>query len=82
MKLKEKIEAYKESFKTNAPKKVQTLIQRATDDLTNSGILSRVVKKGAPAPKFTLENINKTQVSLSSLLSKGPLVLGFFRGRW
>jgi peroxiredoxin len=57
--------------------------ERATEDLFNTGIEDRILKVGAQAPPFTLEDaLTNKPVSSSDLLALGPLVVNFFRGRW
>ena len=40
------------------------------------------IKVGQPAPDFTLENIDRKQVSLSKFRGKKSVVLVFYRGQW
>jgi hypothetical protein len=82
MSLEDKLDKLKESFKTKAPPDAQEIIHRATEDLKNSGIMDHVVKVGDKAPDFTLKNTGGQDVSLSALLSDGPVVLTFYRGKW
>ena len=82
MKLQEKLDELKKDFETKAPKEVLKVMHRATDDLRKSGILDRAISVGDKAPEFTLKNTREQEVNLSQLLSKGPIVLGFYRGRW
>jgi hypothetical protein len=82
MKLQEKLDALRKSFEKQVPPEALEIMHRATDDLRNSGIMDRAVKVGDKAPDFTLRNTGGREVSLSQLLSKGPVVLGFYRGRW
>ena len=82
MSLKEKIQAYKEEFKKKAPQEAQEVMQRATRQLQESGVAEKAVSVGDPAPAFTLQDTEGNDVALSSLLEKGPVVLGFYRGRW
>jgi len=82
MKLQEKLDDLKKDFETKAPKEVLKVMHRATDDLRKSGILDRAISVGDKAPEFTLKNTREQEVNLSQLLSKGPIVLGFYRGRW
>jgi peroxiredoxin len=57
--------------------------EKATEDLFNTGIEDRVLKAGAQAPPFTLEDaLTHKPVNSSDLLALGPLVVNFFRGRW
>jgi peroxiredoxin len=57
--------------------------EKATADLFNTGIEDRILKAGAEAPTFTLEDaLTQKPVSSADLLALGPLVVNFFRGRW
>jgi peroxiredoxin len=57
--------------------------EKATEDLFNTGIEDRILKAGAEAPAFTLEDaLTHKPVSSADLLALGPLVINFFRGRW
>jgi cytochrome oxidase Cu insertion factor (SCO1/SenC/PrrC family) len=40
------------------------------------------VKLGQPAPDFTLQNVDGTNVSLSDFRGKKSVVLVFYRGHW
>jgi hypothetical protein len=82
MGLQEKLDAYRKDFEGSVPKEALEIMHRATQDLRNSGILNRTVKIGDQAPDFLLNNTRGEVVSLSQLLTKGPIVLGFYRGRW
>ena len=54
----------------------------ATEQLRNSGILGRVIKPGARAPDFTLNDQNGAPVGLSALTAHGPVLMSVFRGFW
>ncbi len=82
MKLQEKLDTIKKDFEKRLKPEIVEVMHRATDDLRNSGIVGRAVKVGDKAPDFTLKNTDGQEISLSQLLSKGPVVLGFYRGRW
>ncbi len=57
--------------------------EKATEDLFNTGIEDRILKTGAKAPAFTLEDaLTHKPVNSADLLALGPLVVNFFRGRW
>ena len=57
--------------------------EKATEDLFNTGIEDRVLKVGAQAPAFTLEDARtRKPVNSTDLLAIGPLVVNFFRGLW
>ena len=82
MKLPEKMTEFKKNFEAKAPKKALEIMHRATRHLKDSEILKHTPKPGNKAPDFTLEDTAGKKVSLSGLLEKGPVVLGFYRGRW
>jgi len=57
-------------------------MHRATEELRASGILDRALKPGDPMPAFRLANTRGETVDSAGLLKNGPLVVGFFRGKW
>jgi hypothetical protein len=80
--LAEQLTNSRKNFEAKAPPGVVETMHRATEELRGSGILDRVLKKGDRAPEFTLPDAHGTIVSSAELLSKGPLVVSFFRGKW
>lgn len=82
MSLKEKLEAHKKKSQETAPPEALQVMQRATDDLRQSGILTRVLKVGDRVPEFTLPDEQGQSVNSAALLGKGPLVISFYRGAW
>ena len=56
--------------------------EQAIAELFASGIEERRLPVGARAPEFALEDGSGRTVRSSDLLSLGPLVIDFFRGRW
>jgi peroxiredoxin len=57
--------------------------EKATAELFNTGIEDHILKVGAQAPAFSLEDARTGKLVRSTdLLALGPLVLNFFRGRW
>ena len=82
MALQEKLDMMREMSKTRIPPEARAIMERSIDDLRTSGIMSRVVRVGQPAPGFTLPDAAGRPVSLRELLTRGPVVLSFYRGRW
>jgi hypothetical protein len=82
MGLQEKLTRLRKGFEAQAPKEVVETMHRATADLEKSGILDRTVKVGDQAPDFSLKNADGQEFSLKDLLSHGPVVLSFYRGKW
>ena len=55
---------------------------RATAELIESGQAQRAKKAGDAAPEFSLKDPEGNPVTSRDLLSKGPLVISFYRGVW
>ena len=56
-----------------------------TDDIDRvrvSGTLDHALKVSQQAPEFTLPDAFGHEVSLKTLLAKGPVVVSFYRGEW
>ncbi|MEW6349205.1 MAG: hypothetical protein AB1646_09095 [Thermodesulfobacteriota bacterium] len=73
-------------FRTNRraqiPPESLAVIDRAIEDLRNSGILEKCLTKGDAAPDFTGQTAQGEAVELSRLLAHGSVVLSFYRGGW
>jgi hypothetical protein len=82
MNLQEQLNAVKAKFEATAPKNAIAIMHRAIDELRNSGILEHTLKVGDTAPDFTLKNAEGKIISSKELLTKGPLILSFYRGKW
>jgi len=82
MKLQDKLDKYKQSFLEKAPADAIEVMQRATRELAESGLVDKAVKTGDCAPDFTLENTAGEKVGLAGMLLKGPVVLTYYRGKW
>jgi hypothetical protein len=82
MSLNDKLNAVKEEFAKTAPPEALKVIGRAIGDLMASGALEKVVKEGDVIPSFELADSEDRMVSSADLLSRGPLVVHFYRGVW
>ncbi len=82
MKLQEKLDAYKKGFLKKVPEDALSIMKQATENLRNSDIMDQTIKIGHKAPDFELKNMDGKDVLLKELLKKGPVVLGFYRGKW
>ena len=56
--IQQKLDAPKKQVETSAPKEALDIMHRATQDLAQSGIMERIVKKGCQAPDFTLKELH------------------------
>ena len=82
MPLQDTLDAMRASFESKLPPDVVTTMHQATEALLHSGIMDRVLTAGDRAPRFTLPSHTGDRVNSQDLLSKGPLVVGFYRGVW
>ncbi|WP_158751077.1 redoxin domain-containing protein [Acidobacterium sp. S8] len=56
--------------------------EQAVSDLFSTGIEEQILPIGAKAPEFALPDASGRIVHSTDLLSLGPLIVDFFRGRW
>lgn len=82
MSLQEKLDAQRERFEEHAPEEVVAVMHRATEALERSGRVEEAVGVGDRAPDFALPDGSGETVRLEELRARGPVILGFFRGRW
>jgi peroxiredoxin len=80
--LREQFAERKELINKYVPPEILAIHARSNAELKQGGISDRVLSIGAKAPAFELSDHNGRPVSFSELLSKGRLVICFFRGRW
>jgi peroxiredoxin len=72
----------KELIAKYVPPETQAVHARVIADLKAARFSERVLQKGATAPPFEIKDHNGKTISSADLLSKTPLVICFFRGRW
>ncbi|MDQ7784537.1 MAG: redoxin domain-containing protein [Desulfomonilaceae bacterium] len=82
MSLTEELARRREKSREHIPADQLAVMDRATKDLENSGIVDSSLQEGGIAPDFALPNALGNTVSLSEALARGPVVLSFYRGGW
>jgi peroxiredoxin len=82
MSLGDQIAEFVAGMRKNAPPQVLATLDAEIQKLANSGIASRALKVGDKAPDFFLPNAQGGMLRLSALLSKGSVVVTFYRGGW
>ena len=78
MSLKRKLKEFDASRKR--PPEVTAILRRGIEDVRESGAAG--LRIGERAPDFTLPNQRGEMMTLSERLSRGPVVLNFYRGVW
>jgi hypothetical protein len=76
------LNAFKAACARDWPPEAFALVNQALADLTQTGLQETVLKAGDTAPSFTLPDQEGLLVHSQELLTKGPLVLVFYRGMW
>ena len=82
MPLQDTLDAMRSSFESKLPPGIVNTMHHATEELLQSGIMDRVLKVGDQAPQFSLPDHTGDMVDSADLLSKGGLVVSFYRGVW
>ncbi|MCJ8521850.1 hypothetical protein ABID21_005033 [Pseudorhizobium tarimense] len=85
MTLQSKLDAMREGFENGRFPLVPTEAQldtmrRATQSLIASRQADKALQAGDTAPELNLQDADGNNVSSPSLLSRGPLVVTFYRG--
>ena len=82
MSLADKLNALKKASAEKFPAEIKQQMFRATQELTDSGIMDKALNVGGKMPSFKLPNIEGELVNSEDLLKKGNLVVTFYRGYW
>jgi len=82
MSLREDIQNFMAQFLKQVPEDIQKVMQEEAERLAQSGIAEKSLKAGDQAPRFSLPNTFAKDISSRALLSRGPLVVSFYRGGW
>lgn len=64
------------------PDDVRTTVEQNFAEIMSADYGENALNEGSTATNFTLPNLKGESTQLSSLLSKGPVVLNFYRGGW
>ncbi|BCL82288.1 alkyl hydroperoxide reductase [Ktedonobacteria bacterium brp13] len=80
--LQQQLDAQKAQAQAHMPADFYDGINSDTNALVQSGLAEQSLKAGVQAPDFTLPDAKGTDVTLSTLLQQGLVVLTFYRGSW
>jgi len=80
--LHEQFAERKELIGKYVPPETQAIHARVIAELREQGIASAALSRGSKALHFELNDHNGKPVATAELLSRGRLVICFFRGRW
>jgi peroxiredoxin len=80
--LQEQLESLTAKLKALVPAERLKIIEHAIQQLKNPDLMADALQPGDPAPQFELPDGNSEIWRSEDLLSKGPVVIVFYRGRW
>ncbi len=64
------------------PKETLSVMNHATEELNNSGIVANCLQEGEVAADFILKNGEGDTIQLKKILDNSGVILKFFRGDW
>ena len=82
MTLQEQLDAIRAQGRAKRPAEWLAIMDRALDELRRSGIAQQSLKAGDRAPEFALPNGSGQIIRSADLLTRGSLVVSFYRGGW
>ncbi len=80
--LAEELGARRVTSDARTPEVTAAVMARSLRLLEESGLVERALGVGDTAPDFTLSDAAGRAISLSDLLTTGPVVVSFYRGAW
>ncbi len=80
--ISEKLTLLRENFKNNASPEAKKIIMNSLNELKTKKILETSLKIGDKIPNFTLSNSENININSDDFLSKGELIINFYRGSW
>ncbi|WBO68966.1 peroxiredoxin-like family protein [Streptomyces camelliae] len=80
--LNAELRVFYEARQQQIPAEVRQVMQRAGQELADSGQVDRALTAGERAPGFRLPSVTGQTVALEGLIAEGPVVLTFYRGAW
>jgi peroxiredoxin len=81
MSLKEQLAEYRAGWFKRVPAERQAVMERHISELRD-GLAKTALKAGDRAPPIVLGNARGDTVDVKSLLSRGPVIVTFYRGGW
>ena len=80
--LNAELRTFYEARQQQIPAEIREIMQRAGQELADSGQADRALTVGVQAPRFSLPSATGQTLTLDRLLADGPVVLTFYRGAW
>ncbi len=82
MSLTQDLQQLQQQIRAKHSEDLKTVMDKATQNLADSGIVDNSLKVGDKIPNVQLPNAIGKVVKLQTLLKSGPVVIAFYRGQW
>lgn len=82
MGLQDELNALLAKSRKMIPQKTADIMAGALEELKRANVTAHARRRGDLAPEFELPDAKGEIVSSKDLLTRGPLVLSFYRGSW
>ncbi len=82
MSIKQELRELQANLEQQLPPELVEKIDKVTADFEQQGLGDKALKVGDTLPDASLSDQNGNSVTLSTLLSKGPTIISFYRGGW
>jgi hypothetical protein len=80
--LQTKLDQIKAGFQEQVDPESLAIMERTAEQLAQSDILEGALAEGERMPEFNLTAAGGGQIGSGQLITRGPLVLTFYRGLW
>jgi peroxiredoxin len=80
--VRKELDAIREKSSKSATPERMRAYEQGIEEVRKSGVAGKALKVGDRAPDFTLPDATGKEVKLSALLSRGPVVVTWYRGAW
>lgn len=82
MNLSQKLQSYREESLSKKTEEDKTTMLETAENLKRLEIEKNALKEGDKIPEFQLKNATGDTIKIYDVLSKGPIIINFYRGAW
>jgi peroxiredoxin len=82
MNLSQKLQLYREESFSKKTEEDKTIMIETAENLLKLEIEKKALKEGDKIPEFHLKNAVGETIKIYDVLSKGPVIINFYRGAW
>jgi peroxiredoxin len=82
MNLSQKLQLYREESFSKKTEEDKTIMIETAENLRKLEIEKKALKEGDKIPEFQLKNAVGETIKIYDVLSKGPVIINFYRGAW